>query len=274
MYARLTLGERLKDLRVEKHLTLEELSAETGFSSSALGKYEITPRNISHEVIMKLAEYYGVSCDYILGISENKKPLNVEVSELHLNDEMLTMLKEEKINNRLLCEIALHPDFLKLMADIEIYVDNVAAKQIETLNATVDVVRQEVVNKYHPDESDINLKTMEAAHINETEYFFHRIVDDLQPIISEIRNAHKNDDDTDPVNTKAHEILREIEDAAAFPGSDQERQAFLFLKQLGINYNSLYSDEFAMLVNILKKSKYLKSPLSKRGKSSTKKKRG
>ena len=125
MYARLTLGERLKDLRVEKHLTLEELSAETGFSSSALGKYEITPRNISHEVIMKLAEYYGVSCDYILGISENKKPLNVEVSELHLNDEMLTMLKEEKINNRLLCEIALHPDFLKKSGlknkDLEIF---------------------------------------------------------------------------------------------------------------------------------------------------------
>lgn len=36
----LTIQELLKDLRVERGLTLEQLSAETGISKSALGKYE------------------------------------------------------------------------------------------------------------------------------------------------------------------------------------------------------------------------------------------
>ena len=41
MYAKLTIPERLKDLRVmQKHLTLEELAEQTGLSKSALDKYE------------------------------------------------------------------------------------------------------------------------------------------------------------------------------------------------------------------------------------------
>ena len=41
MYAKLTIPERLKDLRVvDKHLTLEQLAEQTGLSKFALGKYE------------------------------------------------------------------------------------------------------------------------------------------------------------------------------------------------------------------------------------------
>lgn len=38
MQVKLTIGERLKDLRVERKLTLEQLSTEVGISKSALGK--------------------------------------------------------------------------------------------------------------------------------------------------------------------------------------------------------------------------------------------
>ena len=41
MYTKLSIPERLKDLRVvDKHLTLEQLAEQTGLSKSALGKYE------------------------------------------------------------------------------------------------------------------------------------------------------------------------------------------------------------------------------------------
>ena len=40
MQVKLTIGERLKDLRVERKLTLEQLAAEVGISKSTLGKYE------------------------------------------------------------------------------------------------------------------------------------------------------------------------------------------------------------------------------------------
>ena len=38
MHTKLTLGERLKDLRIEQGYTLEELAAQTGLSKAALGK--------------------------------------------------------------------------------------------------------------------------------------------------------------------------------------------------------------------------------------------
>ena len=40
MQPKLTIQERLKDLRVERGLTLEQLSAETSISKSALGRFQ------------------------------------------------------------------------------------------------------------------------------------------------------------------------------------------------------------------------------------------
>ena len=42
MNTTLTIQEKLKDLRVEHGLTLEQLADQTGLSKSALGKYEMT----------------------------------------------------------------------------------------------------------------------------------------------------------------------------------------------------------------------------------------
>ena len=193
MDVKLTIQEKLKDLRLERKLTLEELAAATGLSHSALGSYEVEFKDISHNTIATLAQFYGVSADYILGLTENRNHPYTELNELHLNDQMVSLLKEGKINTRLLCELATHEDFPKLLADIEIYVDRIASMQIDTLNATVDVARQEILNKYQPDEDDIYLKTLSAAHVEEDEYFSHRIHKDIDGIIHDLREAHTTD---------------------------------------------------------------------------------
>ena len=68
MYTKLSIPERLKDLRVvDKHLTLEQLAEQTGLSKSALGKYEGDDyKDISPFAIATLAEFYGVSTDYLM----------------------------------------------------------------------------------------------------------------------------------------------------------------------------------------------------------------
>jgi transcriptional regulator with XRE-family HTH domain len=69
----LTTQEKLKDLRVEHGLTLAELSAQTGISSSALGKYEADDfKDICPFSLKTLAKLYGVSTDYLLGLTEQK----------------------------------------------------------------------------------------------------------------------------------------------------------------------------------------------------------
>lgn len=267
MNSKLTTGEKLKDLRVEKNLTLEELANVVHLSVSTLSNYENDGSlDLSAVNILKLAEYYGVSTDYLLGITENRKGNLTEVNELHLDDEVIELLENEKINNRLLCEMIKDRDFIKFMIDIEIYVDGIAAAQISNLNSYVAVVSREIAEKYHPSETELTFATLEAAQIDEGYYFADRIHQDIDEIIGRIKQKHKSDDTSmQPINLR--QIIEEgIKEAEAFQGSDEEKKADAYCSQLGINYHSLTPEEFQTLIRILRKSKLFKSHTSNRGK--------
>ena len=96
-------------------------------------------KEINHGNLITLADFYEVSVDYLLCRTENREQINTPLTELHLNDEMVALLKSGRINNRLLCELATHKDFIKFLADIEIYVDGIATMQIQNLNALLSI---------------------------------------------------------------------------------------------------------------------------------------
>ena len=176
MHTKLTLGERLKDLRIERGCTLEVLAAQTGLSKAALGKYETNESgDVSLFAITTLANFYGVTTDYLLGLVENKKHPDAVLADLHLSDEAVDVLKSGKINHRLFGELITHPEFPRLMADMEIYVDGMVSMQIRNLNALLESVRTSIIEKYDPKE-DNTLRTLKAAQIDEDEYFA-RVVD-------------------------------------------------------------------------------------------------
>lgn len=69
--------DRLKELRKSKGLTIEELSKElksrgVNVSASAIQKYEQNKRNPKIETLERLADYFGVSVDYLRGIDPYK----------------------------------------------------------------------------------------------------------------------------------------------------------------------------------------------------------
>jgi len=79
MKCKITLQERLKDLRVSHTLNLEELAKLTGISKSALGNYENDDyKEINHGNLVVLAQFYKVSTDYLLGLTENKNHPNTD----------------------------------------------------------------------------------------------------------------------------------------------------------------------------------------------------
>jgi transcriptional regulator with XRE-family HTH domain len=262
-----SIQERLWELRKDKGLNLEELSELTGISKSALGSYEKEDyKEINHGNLITLADFYGVSVDYLLCRTENREQINTPLTELHLNDEMVALLKSGRINNRLLCELATHKDFIKFLADIEIYVDGIATMQIQNLNALVDTVRHEIIERYRPGEDDPHLKVLQAAHISDDEYFSHMVRDDLNLIIRDIREAHKKDSESAPQTTVANELKENLEAVENFKGSRDEKLVVLYCKQLGINYKNLSDEEFRWLIRILKKSKKMGTPISQRKK--------
>ena len=273
MYVKQSIPERLKDLRTERKLKLEELAEITGLSKSALGSYETDDyKDISPFSIVTLAEYYGVSTDYLLGVSEMKNHPDTDLAGLHLSDDMLKLLASGKINNRLLCEIATHKDFQRLMVDTEICVDRIAAMRVHDMNAVLAEARKLVEERHNPGEDDLHMRTLELAQIDEIEYFSRVVHDDLDGIIRDIREAHIKDTTTADEVNPSDTVRQELEAAMSYEGSPQERQVRVFCKQLGIDYDQLSKEEFVTMINILKKSSLLKIPPNKRGKNKPKRK--
>lgn len=65
-------GENLKQLRKSRSMTQEEFGSHVGISKAVISKYETGIGFPSLDILKSIAEYYGVTTDYLLGASENK----------------------------------------------------------------------------------------------------------------------------------------------------------------------------------------------------------
>jgi transcriptional regulator with XRE-family HTH domain len=197
MHTKLTIPERLKDLRVsEKRMSLQELSYATGIPSSTLGNYEKDENiDMSLSNLITLANFYNVSTDYLLCRTELRKHKNQSISDLHLNDDAVQILTDEKYNPRLLSELPTHENFKKFMTDLEIYVDGFNDKGIQIANAFLDVMRCKLT-ELGADSTDAFATVFDNSHIEAEQYYMNILSADLKPIVSDLRNAHIKDSNT------------------------------------------------------------------------------
>jgi len=63
-------AERLKSLRLEKGLTLEQLAKEINMSYAAISRWEAKQRIPNIEALIVIAKYFNVSADYLLGLTD------------------------------------------------------------------------------------------------------------------------------------------------------------------------------------------------------------
>lgn len=139
-----TIGEKLYILRTGRDLTQDEVADATGISKASVCNYETKEKDISHINLMKLAQFFDVSSDYLLGLKNAKNHLNTEEKSLHLSDEVVNMLFLKKINVRLLCELMEHPLFSLFMTDLEIFVDGYVTMQLQNLNLPLEQAQKMV----------------------------------------------------------------------------------------------------------------------------------
>ncbi|QIG36442.1 transcriptional regulator [Ligilactobacillus salivarius] len=80
-------GSRLKDLRNERKLTQDDLGKLLNVSGKTIGTWERDSRQPNIESINKLASIFGVTTDYLLGNSDEKKSQKYyELSDKEKND--------------------------------------------------------------------------------------------------------------------------------------------------------------------------------------------
>lgn len=65
---------RIRDLREDKDLTQKQIGQLLNMSQTGYNQYEIGKNDIPTNVLIKLAEFYNTSTDYILGITDEIKP--------------------------------------------------------------------------------------------------------------------------------------------------------------------------------------------------------
>lgn len=65
---------RIRDLREDKDISQAKLAQILGMSQTGYSKYETGENDVPTNILIKLAHYHETSVDYILGLTNQKKP--------------------------------------------------------------------------------------------------------------------------------------------------------------------------------------------------------
>ncbi len=83
------LGKRLRDLRLARNLTQQQVADRVWVKKSMISSYELSTRLPSYKVLIRLSKLFGVSTDYLLGI-ETKRSINFK----NLTDRQIKIILE------------------------------------------------------------------------------------------------------------------------------------------------------------------------------------
>ena len=92
-------GKRIRKLRLEQNLKQTDLAAKLGISTSSVGMYERELRQPDEEILKKIADFFNVSIDYILGNSDKRDHSELTYKDNRNIAKTLDMLKDQIDNN-------------------------------------------------------------------------------------------------------------------------------------------------------------------------------
>ena len=192
---KLTMGEKIKDMRVERHMTTKQLAQATGISEPVLNGLENDlGRDVGYSRIVDLAKFFDVPTDYLLGFTESRITKNIELKELGLSDKAIEVLLAKRQDNELVSQLIEHTEFSNLINAIDIYVKQLAAKSINTINNLTAVVQRGVENYTSGagmhDEYGEAMNYINETKVNEDEFLRYRITERFNQILRDVYNAN------------------------------------------------------------------------------------
>ena len=90
------MESRIKNLREKRGIIQEILAAELGITQLMLSKYEKDVTVIKVDILKRLAEYFNVTTDYLLGMSDVKRDLTGQIKLNETLDEYYDMFEVYK----------------------------------------------------------------------------------------------------------------------------------------------------------------------------------
>ena len=90
------MERRIKELRDKRGIIQATLAAELGISQQMLSKYERDVTTIKVDILKKLAKYFDVTTDYLLGLSDVKRDLPGQLRVNETIDEYYDLIEVYK----------------------------------------------------------------------------------------------------------------------------------------------------------------------------------
>ena len=199
MKPKLTMGEKLKDLRTERGLTTREVCRLTGVSENIYNGLENDiGRDTGYRRIIALAEFYGVPTDYLLGFTESRITRNVELNELGLSDGAIKVLLSKKQNPELVSKLIEHPDFTRLINAIDVYVRQLAAPNIGAVNNMTRIAERGIEGLFADDTAKLDgydeaMRFMDETVVNEDEFLRYRITERFNQILRDVYKEYASE---------------------------------------------------------------------------------
>lgn len=193
MQVKLTLQEILRDLRGSAKLT--DISNATGISVATLSRFESDDRqDIPYQSLMLLAQHYNVSMDYLCGLTTNIQHRQTPIEELQISDEMVEILKGDKINNHFLEVLVTNECFSKLLASIEVYLNLATSKAVNQSKNAFDLAYNNLRNNIKQGDDVMEfLKDVTISHENYLRFHIsERFNLMMTNMLTEYQNAIKN----------------------------------------------------------------------------------
>ena len=202
-----TLGERLRDLRREHNLSQQELGNVFGVDKGTISKIE-NGKTLNSNLALSLAEYFGVSMDYLFGLSDDRSTVNYDLKKLGISSAAAEKLCSEEVDADIVNMLIEHPDFGRLSTALALYFTDAVTDGVCVQNTLYDELSRIVGNMRSDKADDVssNISNMKHPH---TEFDITAIQNMFANMIIDIKSGIKPNIKKEEKNTR--EIVAALE---------------------------------------------------------------
>ena len=208
--------QRIQDLIKSRKITQAELAERVGLSSSTFSRYlQGRTANLGDGFIIRIAKYFDVSTDFLLGETDIPGRKNYDIEELGLSAETAKLLFTGKVDASVLNQLVEHPRFPQLLLLLAQYRDETMIAGINAMNQILTFMRSLTLDQanLHPENSvaaknaaqDLKLLATPpvTADTNTIQNLFTQIVRDIK------KNAESNANEQQAATAEVLKQLRE-----------------------------------------------------------------
>ena len=135
----MNIARRITALREERDWKKTELARQLGISHSQVSRIESgETETLSSDILIRLAEVFDVSTDYLLGLTDVRTKKNLDVAQLGISEEAAIQLASGKLDLEMLSRLLEHKNFAKVLFLMRAYLDNSLELGNMTRNEMID----------------------------------------------------------------------------------------------------------------------------------------